>query len=150
MPVVSSQGCVLGVGIGTPIRPGEWAGSNNNREPRLYAPPIHRHIDHQHRETRVTTRPRAVNYGDKKYVKLRARFRARCEAVSAVCHLCGQPISYGVNSPDPFELDHFYPVSKRPELYLDTGNWRASHSSCNRSRGDKDVTPVLGTPSEEW
>lgn len=98
----------------------------------------------------MSTTSRPFNYGDKKYVKGRARYRAQCEAVSAVCHLCGQGIDYEPNSIDAFELDHFYPVSTHPELYLDLGNFRPSHSSCNRSRGDRDVTPVLGIPSEDW
>lgn len=87
---------------------------------------------------------------DSTYRRHRRRYRAACEAAEAPCHLCGQGISYLPNSPDPWELDHFYPRSTHPELHLDPANWRPAHSSCNRSRGTDEVSPSLGVPSEDW
>ena len=87
---------------------------------------------------------------DRAYRKARARFRAKCEAYAVPCHLCGQNVDYSENSSDPWELDHFYPRSLRPELALDPGNFRSSHRRCNRARGSKDVRPTLGNPSREW
>lgn len=84
------------------------------------------------------------------YRRARARFRAKCEQYRVGCHLCGMSVDYGPNSSDPWELDHFFARSKYPELGLDPENFRSSHRSCNRSRGDDDVRPVLGTPSEDW
>lgn len=68
------------------------------------------------------------------------------------CHLCGQYIDYDVpaNEPDSFEVDHFYSVLSHPELFEDPANFRASHSSCNSSRGTADVKPTLGQLSEAW
>lgn len=88
-----------------------------------------------------------------RYLKLKARYRAKCEAHAVPCHLCGQPIDYSLPSgedPNSFEVDHFYPVDTHPELFEDPENYRASHKACNGSRGTKDVTPTLGTPSEAW
>lgn len=93
---------------------------------------------------------RAMQTGDYRYRKVRERFRDQCKRVRAVCHLCGQGIDYEPDSSDPFELDHFYARSRRPDLALDPANFRPAHRSCNRSRGDKDVRPTLGVPSEDW
>ncbi|AWY06566.1 HNH endonuclease [Gordonia phage Trine] len=88
----------------------------------------------------------------KRYLHLRARYRAQCEKVSAPCHLCGQPIDYSVESGevDAWELDHFHPVLTHPHLFEDPANFRPSHKGCNASRGDSPVTPTLGPLSEEW
>ncbi|WP_231632637.1 HNH endonuclease [Gordonia sp. HS-NH1] len=94
--------------------------------------------------------PRGTNTSDRVYRKMRARYRAKCEAVQAPCWICGQPISYRADSPDPWELDHYHPRSRRPDLAIEPANARPSHSSCNRSRGNADVRPTLGQPSEDW
>ncbi|WP_043456490.1 HNH endonuclease [Gordonia polyisoprenivorans] len=93
---------------------------------------------------------RHADTSDRQYRKARDRYRAKCEQFNVPCHLCGQPIIWGPDSPDPFTLDHFYPRSTHPELALDPGNFRPSHASCNKSRGAKDVRPLLGNPSEAW
>lgn len=93
---------------------------------------------------------RHADTSDRQYRKARDRYRAKCQEFNVPCHLCGQPIDYGPNSPDPFELDHFYPRSLRPELAMDPGNFRPSHSRCNKARGNADVRPTLGVPSEQW
>ena len=95
---------------------------------------------------------RPVETSDRRYRKPRARFRAECEKVDARCHLCGDRIIWDAPTghPDGFELDHFYPRSTHPELALDPANFRASHKSCNGSRGNDAVQATLGVPSEEW
>ena len=88
-----------------------------------------------------------------KYRRERKRFRALCEKAGVPCHLCGQEIDYSLEDgrdEHSFECDHFYPVETHPELAEDPANFRASHKSCNGSRGSKDVKPVLGVPSEAW
>lgn len=79
-------------------------------------------------------------------------FRAQCQAMTEPCWLCGQPIDYEAppNTPDSFDLDHFYPQSTHPELAEDPANFRASHCSCNRSRKAGQPMPDLGTLSEAW
>lgn len=94
--------------------------------------------------------PRGTNTSDRVYRKMRARYRAKCEAVQAPCHLCAQAISYEPNSSDPWELDHFHPRSTHPHLATEPANFRPSHASCNRSRGNADLRPLLGQPSEDW
>lgn len=100
---------------------------------------------------RDTNRP--METSDRRYRKVRARFRAECEKYDVPCHLCGDKIDYTLDDgrdPNAFECDHFYPRSKRPELAYDPANFRAAHMDCNRSRGDDDVRQTLGVPSEEW
>lgn len=90
---------------------------------------------------------------DYAYRKVRKRFRAACAKANAECHLCGQNIDYSLpdgRDPGAFECDHFYPVSKRPDLAYDATNFRPAHMDCNRPRGDVEVRQTLGVPSEDW
>ena len=74
-----------------------------------------------------------------------------CEAMDARCWLCGAPIDYLLrDADDAFELDHYYPVSTHPQLCEDPGNFRPSHRSCNRARGNRPPRASLGTTSREW
>ncbi|ATZ08318.1 HNH endonuclease [Corynebacterium striatum] len=84
--------------------------------------------------------------------KLAAEFKARCTKDNTPCHLCGQPIDYTAppQTPDAFELDHYYPRSTHPELVEDPANFRAAHSNCNRSRGKGTAIHTLGNQSEQW
>ncbi|TPX00978.1 HNH endonuclease [Schumannella luteola] len=69
------------------------------------------------------------------------------------CWLCGQPIDYDLQWPDPgsFSVDHVVPHSRSPELREDPGNLRSSHLLCNQKRGDRgDGPPALGLLSERW
>lgn len=86
------------------------------------------------------------------YQKLRAWFRAECEASGAVCWLCNLPIDYaaGQYEEDAFELDHFYPVSTHPEMVEDPENARPSHRRCNQVRGNGAPRPGLGATSVDW
>ena len=88
----------------------------------------------------------------KRYIRLRAVFRRKCEQVQAPCHLCGQPIDYGIPAGEDqaWECDHFHPVRTHPELYEEPNNFRSSHKGCNASRGDSPGVPTIGPPSEEW
>ncbi len=101
---------------------------------------------------RATSKPTAEQAvtSDRQYRKLRARYRAACERVGAPCWLCGQPIDYGPNSADAWEVDHLFPRSSHPQLHRDVANFRPSHGSCNRSRGNSPASPTLGVPSREW
>lgn len=86
------------------------------------------------------------------YRKKRDKFRADSTADNTPCHLCGQPIDYTAEQghPDAFELDHFHPVSERPDLIEDPANFRASHGACNRRRGNRAAAFALGSPSRDW
>lgn len=58
---------------------------------------------------------------------------------AADCWLCHGRINYSVppgTTDDSHELDHYYPVSRFPELQDDPAGWRHAHRSCNRKRGD--------------
>lgn len=84
----------------------------------------------------------------------RAQFRAECADAGTPCWLCWQAIDYALphGHHEAFHLDHYFPVSSRPELVDDPGNFRASHSACNISRGDKDPADVLtiGATTRQW
>ena len=87
-----------------------------------------------------------------KQVRLMAYERDR--AANAPCHICGQPINYLLDpssAPSAYEPDHLVPVSKAPELELDLLNIAASHTQCNRSRGDgTNGENILGQQSRVW
>jgi len=82
-----------------------------------------------------------------------AEFRARCAADNVPCWMDGQPIDYGApdwSTPDSFSLDHYWPVSLYPDVQTDPAGWRASHSDCNRRRGNRAPAPGLGRVSRAW
>jgi hypothetical protein len=86
---------------------------------------------------------------------LRPAFRKECEAADLPCWLCNQPIDYDARqddykNPSRFQLDHYHPASKRPDLYDDPSNWKPSHSGCNRARGAEAPTAGLRPPSRDW
>ncbi|MHA4848780.1 HNH endonuclease [Rhodococcus sp. MSC1_016] len=68
------------------------------------------------------------------------------------CWICKQPIDYDApaNHPEAFEPDHYYPVSTHPHLANDPGNLRASHSECNRKRGNQPAQEDAWVQAEEW
>jgi hypothetical protein len=87
------------------------------------------------------------------FEKDKQRFLSECKEKEAPCWLCGLPIDYSVSpgsSDDSFNLDHEFPVSKRPELQFDPAGFRPSHRSCNILRGNKDPEISLGTLSRKW
>ncbi|NMN02726.1 hypothetical protein [Bifidobacterium panos] len=80
-------------------------------------------------------------------------FFAKCCREHAPCWLCGMPIDYAAEkntADDSFNLDHLYPVSKRPDLQFDPAGFRPSHTSCNRLRGNRDPATPIGLLSRQW
>lgn len=87
----------------------------------------------------------------RRHKELRRRFREECEAEDRRCWLCGLPIAYGMpGNHDSFELDHYFVVSRHPQFVDDPANFRASHSRCNRVRGDGNGPVSLGSLSRAW
>lgn len=104
------------------------------------------------RRRKTPSRRQIEDRNSPRYLKMRDRFRARCQEIGACCHLCGQYVDYDIpaGEVDSFEVDHFYPVLTHPEMYEDPANFRASHKQCNSQRGAADVKPTLGQLSEAW
>lgn len=85
--------------------------------------------------------------------RLRKQCFARDKAAHAPCHICGQPIDYGLkpsSTPDAWEPDHRFTVKSHPELAELPENILPSHSRCNRARGDKASINNLGNQSRNW
>jgi 5-methylcytosine-specific restriction endonuclease McrA len=84
--------------------------------------------------------------------RISAAFKRDCTRTKRPCWLCCQPIDYALPFDDPFafSIDHFYPVSKHPELAEVPANLRASHLDCNKRRGNRDPRPSLGATSRRW
>lgn len=78
---------------------------------------------------------------DQRYRSAKDQFLGVCKQANTPCWLCGKDINYRAQpqQPDAFELDHARPLSTHPELAYDEGNFRASHSKCNRSRQDAPI-----------
>lgn len=84
--------------------------------------------------------------------------RARDEKANARCWICGGRIDYNASnnprsprySPDAYEPDHVLAVVDHPELELDMNNIRASHASCNRARGKKNMNKKTSLHSRDW
>lgn len=68
------------------------------------------------------------------------------------CWLCGHPIDYTLQTPDPgaFELDHAKSWKQYPELRMDPANCRSSHLLCNRNKGQGAAPTSVGLLSEDW
>lgn len=86
------------------------------------------------------------------YRKLKADFRAQCEATQAICWLDNRPIDYSLTFPHPdsFSVDHAQTVKERPDLAMDPLNFRPAHLHCNTQRGDSKPHIQIGQPSEAW
>jgi hypothetical protein len=86
---------------------------------------------------------------------VRKAFRDECEAKNAPCWICNQEIEYAAPHDDykndaRFQLDHYHPASKRPDLYEVPSNFRPSHAGCNRVRGAEAPRAGLRPPSRDW
>ncbi len=57
----------------------------------------------------------------------------------SICHWCELTVHLG----DGWHVDHFWPVSKFPDLADDTANWRLTHPKCNLAKSDQVPTPEL-------
>lgn len=93
-----------------------------------------------------------------RWLRIRTLAFERDRAANAGCWICelegrDPTIDYSLpisSSPRSYEADHYIPVDDRPDLEYDLGNLRASHKSCNRSRGKRAGTKALGEPSRDW
>ncbi len=84
---------------------------------------------------------------------IRPGCRRRDAAVNAPCWICGQPIDYSLpdGDDDSWSPDHVRAVADHPELAEDPANIKASHLSCNKSRGkSKTTTSRIGATSRQW
>lgn len=71
----------------------------------------------------------------------------------APCHICGERIDYTLqpsSAPLAWEPDHIMPFSRAPELELDLNNIAASHTRCNRTRGNGFCDGNIGKRSRLW
>lgn len=71
----------------------------------------------------------------------------------SVCWICGMRIDYDApphSSPDSHNLDHYHPVSERPDLQEDPSNWRHSHRRCNELRSNGAPSAGLGELVRDW
>lgn len=65
------------------------------------------------------------------------------------CHLCGEPIDYGITDhlhPLSFQIDHIVPIARGGLDEL--SNLASSHRRCNRERGDK-LLSEMGAPKSD-
>lgn len=71
----------------------------------------------------------------------RNQLRAWLRSQGRPCHICGQPIDYGLPPGHPlsFEVDELVPVSLGGNP-LDRGNVDAAHRICNERRGNRPLT----------
>jgi 5-methylcytosine-specific restriction endonuclease McrA len=68
----------------------------------------------------------------------------------SVCHLCGEPIKFGLRPCHPLgpSMDHLVPRSFGGGW--DLGNLRPAHHGCNSSRGNKPLDGDEDVHSQEW
>lgn len=94
----------------------------------------------------------ASRRGGRKWQAVRHAAYLRDKKKGAKCWICHQPIDYDADpgTPDAWEPDHVKPVAKFPELEFSLSNIRASHCSCNRSRGDGSGIDRIGSTSRRW
>jgi 5-methylcytosine-specific restriction endonuclease McrA len=80
------------------------------------------------------------------------RARQRLIDSKAPCHICGRVIDYTLPGSDPmgFAMDHVVPLHFGGHPTAPT-NTRASHRSCNRTKGTKALDDVQIMPrSRQW
>ena len=104
----------------------------------------------------MTTRrkpPPNTRRAGEKWHKTATRFKDRCRRRKEPCWIClpdGPPIDYDAEPGAHlgFELDHAQSVRDRPDLMWVESNYRASHLTCNRSRGARAPKPQPPPPPE--
>ena len=84
----------------------------------------------------------------RRWEALKANQRAKRHA----CWICGQPIRYDLDWPDPdsFTVDHEPPLSIYPAGAEDPACLRSAHARCNSSKGNRKARPALGNTSRTW
>lgn len=101
----------------------------------------------------MSSRTSRTRKSTRQFEKDRKAFHTKCQTTHAPCWLCGMPIDY-TSAPnttdDSYNLDHLYPVSKRPDLQHDPAGFRPSHTQCNNLRGNNDPPTPIGTLSRQW
>jgi 5-methylcytosine-specific restriction endonuclease McrA len=79
----------------------------------------------------------------KRSTTTRDKARAKLKAKRAACHICGQPIDYGLEWSEPrsFVVDHVIPLAKggRDE----PANMAAAHRDCNSTKRARMVAPII-------
>lgn len=101
-----------------------------------------------HRNTRRMQRLRAAFFAEGRLLDHDPATRSE-----ANCWLCGERIDYDAtagSTDDSHELDHAIPVSERPDLQEDQGNFRHSHKACNRERSNSAPHAGLGASVSDW
>lgn len=78
----------------------------------------------------------------------RDRLRRQIARGKPDCHICGDPIDYGLPHLDPgaYVIDHVIPLAKGGANDID--NVAAAHNSCNRAKSDSlpgDLEPTART-----
>lgn len=76
---------------------------------------------------------------------VRDKHRKLIAADQPPCHICGQPIDYGIRDgyhPEAFTIDHITPIARGGSDTMD--NLAAAHRKCNRTKGDKLPAPAPG------
>lgn len=65
--------------------------------------------------------------------------KKRGKQTNTPCAICGQPIDYTLDYPDPnsCSVQHLIPRSVRPELTWEPSNWAPAHLTCNKAQGAK-------------
>ena len=86
--------------------------------------------------------------GNRRFRLLAANVRARRRP----CCLCGQPIDYTLDWPDPgsFSVQHIKSWKTHPHLRFDPANLDAAHLSCNGAEQGRGTGPALGSTSRRW
>ncbi|MER7953853.1 HNH endonuclease [Streptomyces sp. NPDC096030] len=84
------------------------------------------------------------------------RLQAQQRALGLPCWWCGHEIDYTITGLEAqrsswaFTLDHYTPVSKRPDLLLDPANARSAHRRCNSAKGDRTGRTAPQQASRRW
>lgn len=80
------------------------------------------------------------------------RLSANLRSQRRACCLCGQPIDYTLEYPDPgsFTVQHILSRSTHPHLAEDPGNLDAAHKRCNEHAGNSNEPPGLGDADDQW
>ncbi len=71
----------------------------------------------------------------------------------SVCWICKGRIDYDAapgTTDQSHELDHYHPVSLRPDLQEDPTNFRHAHARCNAERGNRQPTTNIGETVPDW